>query len=580
MLDIRYFNGLDDSPHSNDNQLVGYHNSNNEPVLKVSQTSLESSVSKLLADYNIGGVILFSENLVNKQQIIKLTDDIQEVATFSSSSQKLFISIDQEGGRVARLPRDEFPAFTGNMAIGALKKDDCKLSYEVGEAIGQQLSSLGINVNHAPTIDVNSNPNNPVINVRAFSDCPKRVAELGCGMGQGMLSTGIIPTFKHFPGHGDTNVDSHTGLPLVNHDIATVYNVDLFPFINAIEQDCAPMIMTAHIQYPVLDDSMLVGKNGDSFIRPATLSYDILTTLLRDELQYQGVVITDALDMASISHYLTPTQTVIETFKAGSDIALMPFKIHKPTDIVAFNAFFDDIVREVSKDSELCQKVIESYNRISLLKNRYLDKLAKPAKYNCESMTKLHKVLEQTIAEHSIVIQSEKSLLDLSEITKIVTVFNTKEQGIALSNQLTAQFDSTINVENFAFIDDFNGELDAKEALNTLLVIGIEDVKSLVDIGGVDDLAATENKSTSNIKKQLLSRLFLQKKQGGQSVFICLKAPYNLEQYIEHATIALTSFDGSVYLNSQQEWEGPAFSALAKIITKQIKPCGIMPINN
>jgi len=496
MLDIRYFDALDNSQSTDENGLVGYKSSDNSNHIKInkSQTVLEPLVAKLLADYNISGVILFSENLVNQSQIQTLTSDIKQVTSSSSSGQPLLISIDQEGGRVARLPRSQWPAFTGNMAIGALSDDSERMSYKVGEAIGQQLQHLGINVNHAPTIDVNANPNNPVINVRSFSDCPKRVASLGNAMGKGMIASSIIPTFKHFPGHGDTNVDSHTGLPRVEHDLETVNNVDLFPFISAIKHDCAPMIMTAHIQYPALDNSTFLTRGGEHVIKPATLSYDILTTLLREKLCYEGVVITDALDMASISNYLTPVQAVIKTFKAGADIALMPFKIHKPADIIAFEQFFNGIVEHVMADDELYDSVMKSSHRIDVMKKKYLThnvttEVSIDANYQAE-----HRALEQHIANYSIVSHGNTTDVELSKIKQVVTVFNSQEQGIALINGLKSC--NALN-EDVEYRNATLSNLVINESKSTLLIIGIEDVKSVVDIGGVDDLMHVNDKLLS-----------------------------------------------------------------------------------
>ncbi len=134
---------------------------------------------------------------------------------------------------------------------------------------------------------------------------------------------------KHFPGHGDTHVDSHTGLPLVEHDRATVEAVDLYPFRQLIKQHQPAMVMTAHIQYPALDNSSLTTKSGEAVIKPATLSRAILTDLLREDMGFDGIIITDALNMAGISQFY-PAEAVIQTFAAGADIALMPYENENP----------------------------------------------------------------------------------------------------------------------------------------------------------------------------------------------------------------------------------------------------------
>jgi len=578
MLDIRYFCAKSVANSSLDNQLVGYQpHESQSTVVKPSVTSLPAPVATLLKELHIGGVILFSENLIDEPQISQLTSDIQ--ACCVDNSLPMFISVDQEGGRVARLPRDNWPAFTGNMSIGALKdKRDSEASYDVGKAIGQQLFSLGINVNHAPTVDVNINHQNPVINVRSFGDNAQRVSNLGQEMGRGMMSAGIIPTFKHFPGHGDTFVDSHTGLPSVNHDIDTVHNVDLLPFKQAIDNDVASMIMTAHIQYPALDSTTLMTKNGETLIRPATLSKSILTELLRNELCYNGVVITDALDMASISKYFTPASAIIETFKAGSDIALMPFKIHTIGGIEAFYQLFDEVVAVIENDSELCEQVLQSFDRVKCLK----------ASFGSRSQTKSlgaqtiaqHRQLEREIALGSLVKLSHSNPIDFIKFDKICLVFPSKEQANALHTELTNTSPGITKYLSFHCADykDLNAITDITSA--TLLVLGVEDKKSAVVLGGVDDLTqeskdAVSQEGTVDIAQNLLSEHEI---RGGESVFISLKAPYHLSDYIKLATYSFASFDGSTYKNIDDEETGPAFWALAQVLLNKNEAIGKLPI--
>ncbi|MBP8227052.1 MAG: glycoside hydrolase family 3 protein, partial [Pararheinheimera sp.] len=194
---------------------------------KTDLTELPKEFSDAITQLHLGGVILFANNLKDKNQIRRLTADLQQA---SSDGLSLLIGIDQEGGRVARLPTSEFPAFAGNMAIGAtLASSGTRYATEVGQAIAQQLKSLGINLNFAPSVDVNNNPANPVINARSFGDKAEAVALAGGAMLRAMQDAGVLGTVKHFPGHGDTHVDSHTGLPLVEHDRATVEAVDLYP---------------------------------------------------------------------------------------------------------------------------------------------------------------------------------------------------------------------------------------------------------------------------------------------------------------------------------------------------------------
>ncbi|MBL0710064.1 MAG: glycoside hydrolase family 3 protein, partial [Colwellia sp.] len=281
-------------------------------------TKLPKDLADLIQETDIGGVVLFAENLIDNQQIIQLTTDLQKAALASKSAKPLIISIDQEGGRVARLPHAT--SFAGNMAIGATyASHKTEYATKVSEVIGAELASLGINNNYAPVVDVNTNIDNPVINTRSFGENPQHVAELGVAVVNGLQSKGIMATLKHFPGHGDTHVDSHLGLPRVDHNLALIEKSDLAPFKWVIEHSHPAMIMTAHIQYPALDSSTVINKNGNETIRPATMSRKILTDLLREKMAFKGIIATDALDMAGIAHYFDEVSATVEALSAGAD---------------------------------------------------------------------------------------------------------------------------------------------------------------------------------------------------------------------------------------------------------------------
>lgn len=215
---------------------------------------------------------------------------------------------------------------TGNMSIGATyAKHGSDYASASAKVIAKELRAVGFNVNYAPTLDVNMNPNNPVINVRSFGEDPARVAELGGAQVDAYQHQQVIAALKHFPGHGDTNVDSHTGLPKVMHSKEQVMAQDIAPFRAVIEAGHAPgMIMTAHIQYPALDSSTFVSKQGQTMVKPATMSRAIMTSLLREELGYQGVTITDALDMAGISDFLPPRTRSLTPSRPVSILRLCP----------------------------------------------------------------------------------------------------------------------------------------------------------------------------------------------------------------------------------------------------------------
>ena len=222
-------------------------------------TEMNEEVAEIIDEFDLGGVILFAQNVKTTEQTAKLTHDLQQVAINDEDGNlPLLTTIDQEGGIVTRLGTGT--NFPGNMAIGATKNEQS--SYDTGSVIGKELNSLGINVNFAPSVDVNNNPLNPVIGLRSFSSNPDLVAKLGVKMIEGIQSNGVAAAAKHFPGHGDTATDSHYGLPKVDKSLEELKKVELKPFQAAIDNG-VDMIMTAHIQFPQIEkDTYTSIKDG------------------------------------------------------------------------------------------------------------------------------------------------------------------------------------------------------------------------------------------------------------------------------------------------------------------------------
>jgi beta-N-acetylhexosaminidase len=254
----------------------------------------------LVEELGVGGIVVFDRNLGSADEVRNLTRELHERA-----GRPVLIGIDQEGGRVARLSRPGI-TFPGNRALGAI--DDLSLTRQVSRAIGEQLITLGINVDFAPDLDVNNNPRNPIIGVRSFGEEPEKVARHGVSAVAGLLDGGVIPVVKHFPGHGDTSTDSHLELPVLNVTRERLDAVELVPFRAAIQAG-APAVMTTHILFPFLDPDL-----------PATLSRRILTGILRDELGFDGVVITDCMQMAGITDRWGPEEAAILAVEAGTDM--------------------------------------------------------------------------------------------------------------------------------------------------------------------------------------------------------------------------------------------------------------------
>lgn len=325
---------------------------------------MNDQVAKIIEDYDFGGIILFANNVKETEQTLNLTKAMQEAAT-KDGGIPLLIGTDQEGGSVYRLGSGT--ALPGNMALGATGNP--ANAKKAGEIIGSELSALGINTNFAPVVDVNSNANNPVIGLRSFSDDPELVSQMGVAMIEGMNEYGVASASKHFPGHGDTATDSHTGLPVVNKSLDELKSNELIPFEAAMDAG-VDLIMTAHILYPQVDDTKVMSdKTGIEEPLPATLSHKILTDLVRGELNYQGVIITDAMNMAGVSDMYDQVQATKLAIQAGVDIVLMPCVLYNNTDdLKDLDAIIDGVEKAVENGEITEERINESVKRILTLK--------------------------------------------------------------------------------------------------------------------------------------------------------------------------------------------------------------------
>lgn len=280
---------------------------------------LNDYTRQFIADHRFGGILLFGENCGDAEQVLRLVADMQQ-ANREGGGLPMLMAVDQEGGVVSRLSFGT--SGTGNMTITAT--GDPENARAMARVFGEEMALLGLNTDFAPVVDVNDNPANPVIGVRAFSDDAGVVSQFGCAYMAGLHDTGTIASVKHFPGHGNTDIDSHTGLPLVDRSHDELMANELLPFRAAIEQG-ADMVMTAHIQYPQLEGQTRTSiSTGEEVYVPATMSRAVLTDLLRGELGFDGVIVSDALDMKSIVDNFSTDDMLAMTINAGCDMLIMP----------------------------------------------------------------------------------------------------------------------------------------------------------------------------------------------------------------------------------------------------------------
>jgi beta-N-acetylhexosaminidase len=311
-------------------------------------TSMQKNAKKMIDQYRIGGFVLYKDNITSAAQTLKLLNQLK--AANQANSVPLWLSIDQEGGKVSRMPA-EFAKLPPASDIG--RADDLVYTKLIGEALGEEVSALGFNMDFAPVLDINSNPKNPVIGNRSFGADTGTVIEHGLETMKAIQSKQVAAVVKHFPGHGDTSVDSHLDLPVVNKTRQQLEAFELLPFVKAIEQK-ADAIMVAHLLIPKIDAKY-----------PASISKKIIKELLREDLGYDGVVITDDMTMGGITDHFNVGEAAVRSIQAGSDIILIGHDNGIQVSVLK-------ALKQSARDGEITKDMLDqSVYRILKLKAKY-----------------------------------------------------------------------------------------------------------------------------------------------------------------------------------------------------------------
>ena len=271
-------------------------------------TELTDDYRRVVREYKIANVILFRENIESCAQLKRICGEIQQLVR-AETGHSAFIAIDQEGGIVSRLPADGVNV-PGAMAIAA--SGDPENAYRAGLLTGRQLKGLGVNFDFAPVADVNTSAANPVIGARSYGDDPQEAGRYVCQMIRGLTDGGVLSSAKHFPGHGDTDVDSHLALPKVDKSREELERAELIPFRMAVAAG-VPAIMTSHILFPQIEPEYL----------PATMSRRILTGILREELGFEGLIVSDCMEMLAIRDHFGSVKGTVAAMGAGVDLVLI-----------------------------------------------------------------------------------------------------------------------------------------------------------------------------------------------------------------------------------------------------------------
>ena len=318
-------------------------------------TEITKEITETLGKHSYAGVILYAQNTPTNEGATRLIDELQKANAAGGNRPQLLITTDQEGGNVTRLGQGTMTP--GNMALGAI--NDIATTKEVATLLGSELSAVGINADFAPDVDINNNPANPIIGVRSFSDDAQTVAAHGSAFVEALNQTGVISTLKHFPGHGDTDTDSHTGLPCIDKSYDQLKENELIPFKACIDAG-SQMIMTAHIVYPQIEKNTYISKKtGKKINLPATLSKTIITDILRGDMGYDGVVITDAMEMDAVADHFDKYDAAKLAIEAGVDILLMPVTTTTKAGFAEMDTYISTLAGQADR-GEISMEMIDA----------------------------------------------------------------------------------------------------------------------------------------------------------------------------------------------------------------------------
>lgn len=494
-------------------------------VIGIEGTSLTLDMRHMIEHVHVGGIILFEENVDVPEKLAQLNADLQQVAR-QSHQPGLFICIDQEGGVVTRMRESKgYAEFPSQMAVAAT--GDIENARRIARAISAELRAVGINMNLTPDLDVNNNPDNPIIGTRSFGSDPLRVAEYGVAFIETMQSEGVMAVGKHFPGHGDTSVDSHVALPTVLHDRARLDAVELVPFTAAIRADVAG-IMSAHITFPAIDPTPGL---------PATLSTQVLTGLLRDEMKYDGLVMTDSLVMGALkeSGYPAP-QAAVAALKAGADVLFFH------GDYAQHRQAHQLIVEQVKLGKIPLARLDEAVRRVLAAKQRFgILTEDEGQKTNTQAGASEIKSVSRDVANQSItLLRDDARLIPLPAGAKLLVVETANGPGLGAALGATTV---TVNAQ--------------PKASDMTTVLGMAKEGRTVIVATVD---ANKNRQQADLVNALL-------KEKIPTIVAAVRGPYDL----------LMMGDAPTYLASYGS-NPPSIEALASVLMGKVKLRGRLPV--
>ncbi|MBR2812013.1 MAG: hypothetical protein IKD69_11595 [Solobacterium sp.] len=530
-------------------------------------STLPQEIADLLREYSFGGVIINDKSCQDSSQTAQLAISMQEA---SKGRADLFVAIDQEGGYVTRLANGT--QMPGAMALGAA--NDTAAAEEAGSLIGEELNALAINVDFAPCLDLNSNPLNPVIGIRSYSDDPEKAAALGASFARGLNDSHVIACFKHFPGHGDTAVDSHTGLPLQSGTYEDLKKYALIPFRKNLAE--ADMVMTAHICFPDIETERAVSAStGEEIYLPATLSKTIITGILRHDLGFDGIVITDALEMDAIDAHFGPLDAAKRAIDAGCDMLLQPIECQSAQGLQDLRDMIAALTEAVEQGEIAMERIDQSVLRILTVKQKYGLLDVRERYINPETVgSKAHHDKEWDIALQGVTLVKNEGVLPLENPGRILYLCPYTSQLAAVEYALDHLEGNGFDIRKITFAEAESTDQLREAAAGADTVIA---VSSLYGAGELDP-RTEEGYNGACIDAAIEAA----HEKGARVIVISSQLPYDLARFqAADALLAVYSARGiAVYPDFSKETPqfGPNISAgLYQLLAGRI-PEGALPV--
>jgi len=485
-------------------------------------------INNYIKEYGIGGVCFFGSGAMKQA---KQTNTWQKISTVP-----LLTAIDGEWGLGMRL--DSTISFPFQLTLGSIENDS--LIFAMGQEIARECKRIGLDINFAPVVDININPKNPVINSRSFGDNPQKVSRKAMAYMQGLQSEGIIASAKHFPGHGDTDSDSHKTLPIINHTYARLDSVELIPFKKLINNGLKS-VMVAHLYIPALENTEH---------SPSTLSPKIVNGLLRDSLNFQGLVITDALDMGGVTKYVEPGEIEVQALLAGNDILLLPKNV--PAAIDSLKKALETGRIDSNYLAQKVKKILHFKYQSGIKQEIALNNLY--ADLNNASALALK---QQLYEEASILLKNNNNILPFSSNQKL----NVLSIGLESENAFVNTLEKYTNAEHFS-IDKIFSDKEEKKLINNLA----DKQKLIVALGGTS-IFPTRKFGLTPESKELIHKLAATR----DVVFVFFGSPIAYSQFLNSDSL----FAASIIAHQDND---AAAQALAQQLMGALPFKGSLPI--